>query len=81
MLRGYLPAAAADADAAALIWIIPIPNPPTAPASRPSRSSTGIVSKSDFFFTVFPHSEVLSRLILAFPLPLPIGQTGYKLLK
>ena len=49
-----MPAAAEDADVAALIWIRPMPRPPTAPASSPSRSSTGRFSISDFFFTVFP---------------------------
>src|SRR5215469_7159134 len=40
-------AAAAEEDAA-FCWIIPIPRPPIAPASRPSTMSTGILSKRDF---------------------------------
>lgn len=51
-IRSYLLAAAVDD--AAFIWIRPIPSPPTAPASSPSKTKTGMLSSSVFFsdFTI-----------------------------
>jgi hypothetical protein len=49
-------------------WNRPIPKPPTAPASKPSKISTGKLSRSDFFFfTGFPFTlhdkEVVSFVV------------------
>jgi hypothetical protein len=55
LIRDYLPAALLAADAAARNWIRPTPKPPTAPASSPSTTSTGMVSRSAFLpnFAIF----------------------------
>src|SRR3981081_3085800 len=45
--QNYLPVLVVDD--AAFDWIKPIPKPPTAPASNPSSTSTGTLSRSAFF--------------------------------
>src|SRR3984893_10156449 len=45
--QNYLPVLVVDD--AAFDWIKPIPRPPTAPASNPSSTSTGTLSRSAFF--------------------------------
>lgn len=44
----YLPLAEDEATDIECNWIIPTPKPPTAPASRPSSTSKGKLSSSDF---------------------------------
>jgi len=73
--KTYLEALLADEDMA-FNCSRPIPKPPTAPASSPSNTSTGILSRSDFFFPdfairFFSTRDLPSPIILAFTLPSP----------
>ncbi len=81
-----MPAVLLAACDMALNWIRPIPNPPTAPASNPSSTSAGTLSRSAFFFfatfaiSVFSAPNLL-LIILAFALPLPDPGGGRKRLR
>jgi hypothetical protein len=76
-------------DDAPFDWIKPIPKPPKAPASNPSSTSMGTLSRSAFFtdLAIFAFStwvatrNLLPKFSLAFALPFQIGRSDRKSLR
>ena len=72
-------------DELAFSWMRPIPTPPTAPASSPSKTSTGRLSSSDFFLfptiRYSPSESRLSSVILALAVPLALRNRDPKTLQ
>lgn len=69
--RNYLPGAVVDDDDGR-DWMMPIPAPPIAPASRPNKINTGMLSSNEFFFAI---SELLPEIVtvcLYFSIPFAV---------